>query len=143
MTKDRYRPLAAAAVLLVAAIAAVVSCLHIVRLALAYGQEPLAAYLLPLSIDGMVATSSLVMLRAAPATRRPGTRAARSMPRHEHVVQPGHEHLVQVGHNAPRRDRTWRQPRWTSWPASRGSAAPGLSGNSARHHAPASDCSRA
>jgi hypothetical protein len=65
VTGDRYRTLTAAAVLLVAGIAAVVSYLHIVRLALAYGQEPLAAYLLPLSIDGMVATSSLVMLRAA------------------------------------------------------------------------------
>ncbi len=65
--KDRYRTLTAAAVLLVAGIAAVVSYLHIAKLALAYGQEPLAAYLLPLSIDGVVATSSLVMLRAARA----------------------------------------------------------------------------
>lgn len=64
-TTDRYRQMTAAAVLIVAAIAAVVSYLHIVRLALAYGQEPVAAYLLPLSIDGMVAASSLVMLRAA------------------------------------------------------------------------------
>jgi hypothetical protein len=65
--KDRYRTLTAAAVLLVAAIAAVVSYLHIVKLARENGQEPLAAYLLPLSIDGVVATSSLVMLRAARA----------------------------------------------------------------------------
>jgi hypothetical protein len=65
--RDRYRTATAAAVLLVAAIAAVVSYLHIAHLALAYGQEPLAAYLLPLSIDGVVATSSLVMLRAARA----------------------------------------------------------------------------
>jgi hypothetical protein len=54
-------------VLLVAGIAAVVSYIHIERLARAYGQEPVAAYLLPLSIDGVVATSSLVMLRAARA----------------------------------------------------------------------------
>jgi hypothetical protein len=64
---DRYRPLTAAAVLLVAAIAAVVSYMHVATLALHYGQPPLAAYLLPLSIDGLVASSSLVMLRAARA----------------------------------------------------------------------------
>jgi len=64
---DRYRPLTAAAVLLVAAIAAVVSYMHVATLALHYGQAPLAAYLLPLSIDGMVATSSLVLLRSARA----------------------------------------------------------------------------
>ena len=64
---DRYRPLTAAAVLLVAAIAAVVSYMHVATLALHYGQPPLAAYLLPLSIDGMVATSSLVLLRSARA----------------------------------------------------------------------------
>jgi hypothetical protein len=56
-----------AAVLLVAAIAAVVSYMHVATLALRYGQPPLAAYLLPLSIDGMVATCSTVMLRAAQA----------------------------------------------------------------------------
>jgi hypothetical protein len=67
MTSDRYRPLTAAAVLLVATIAAVVSYMHVATLALAYGQPPLAAYLLPLSIDGLVASSSLVMLRAARA----------------------------------------------------------------------------
>jgi hypothetical protein len=64
---DRYRPLTAAAVLLVATIAAVVSYMHVATLALHYGQPPLAAYLLPLSIDGMVATSSLVLLRSARA----------------------------------------------------------------------------
>ena len=67
MTGDRYRRLTAAAVLLVAAIAAVVSYMHVATLALHFGQPPLAAYLLPLSIDGMVATSSLVLLRSARA----------------------------------------------------------------------------
>jgi hypothetical protein len=67
MTADRYRPLTAAAVLLVATIAAVVSYMHVATLALRYGQPPLAAYLLPLSIDGLVASSSLVLLRAARA----------------------------------------------------------------------------
>jgi hypothetical protein len=55
----------AAAVLLVAAIAAVVSFVHIEHLALAHGQTWLAAVLLPVSIDGTVAAASLVMLRAA------------------------------------------------------------------------------
>jgi hypothetical protein len=65
--RDIYRVMTATAVLNVAAIAAVVSYIHIARLAMVYGQEPLAAYMLPLSIDGVVATSSLVMLRAARA----------------------------------------------------------------------------
>ncbi len=62
---DRYRSLTALAVLLVAAIAAVISYQHVVALAIRYGQPALAAYLLPVSIDGLVAVSSLVMLRAA------------------------------------------------------------------------------
>jgi hypothetical protein len=55
----------AAAVLFVAGIAAVVSFVHIQDLAITHGQTPLAAMLLPLSIDGTVAAASLVMLRAA------------------------------------------------------------------------------
>ena len=55
----------AAAVLLVAAIAATVSFVHIEELAVTHGQAFLAAVLLPLSIDGTVAAASLVMLRAA------------------------------------------------------------------------------
>jgi len=62
---DRYHNLTAAAVLLVAAIAAVISYQHVVALAIRYGQPALAAYLLPVSIDGLVAVSSLVMLRSA------------------------------------------------------------------------------
>jgi hypothetical protein len=54
-----------AAVLLVAAIAAVVSFVHIEHLAVTHGQTRLAALLLPVSIDGTVAAASLVMLRAA------------------------------------------------------------------------------
>jgi Protein of unknown function (DUF2637) len=60
----------AAAVLLVAAIAATVSFVHIAHLALTHGQTPLAAVLLPLSIDGTVAAAALVMLRAARAQIR-------------------------------------------------------------------------
>ena len=68
MTGDTgIRRMAAAAVLLVAAIAAVISFVHIERLAVTHGQSALAAYLLPLSIDGTVAAASLAMLRAARA----------------------------------------------------------------------------
>jgi len=68
MTGDAaVRRMAAAAVLLVAAIAAVISYVHIERLAVTHGQTALAAYLLPLSIDGTVAAASLAMLRAARA----------------------------------------------------------------------------
>ena len=59
--------MAAAAVLLVAAIAAVISYVHIAHLAVTHGQTALAACLLPLSIDGTVAAASLAMLRAARA----------------------------------------------------------------------------
>lgn len=55
------------AVLIVAAIAAVISFVHIDHLALTHGQTALAALLLPVSIDGTVAAASLVMLRAARA----------------------------------------------------------------------------
>ena len=65
--RNPYRTLTVWSVLLVAAIAAAVSYLHIESLAVRYGQPPLAAWLLPLSIDGTVAVSSLAMLRAARA----------------------------------------------------------------------------
>ena len=66
MTADRLiRVATAGAVLLVAAIAAVVSFVHIEHLAVTHGQTALAWCLLPVSIDGMVAAASLVMLRAA------------------------------------------------------------------------------
>ena len=62
---DRYRTLTTLAVLLVATIAAVVSYMHVASLALRYGQPPVAAYLLPVSIDGLVLVALLVMLRSA------------------------------------------------------------------------------
>ena len=66
MTGDgTIRRLTAAAVLLVAVIAAVVSFVHIEHLAVTHGQTVLAAVLLPVSIDGTVAAASLVMLRTA------------------------------------------------------------------------------
>lgn len=65
--RDIYRLLTAAAVLIVAAIAAVISFEHISALALKYGQPALSAYLMPLSVDGLVTVSSLAMFRSARA----------------------------------------------------------------------------
>lgn len=59
------RLLATAAVLLVAAIAAVVSFVHIQHLAATHGQDWLASRLLPFSVDGTVAAAGLSMLWAA------------------------------------------------------------------------------
>jgi hypothetical protein len=56
---------AMAALLVVDLIAAVVSFIHIQHYALTHGQTELAANLLPFSIDGAVAASSLTLLRAA------------------------------------------------------------------------------
>lgn len=71
MTADVIRRLTAAAVLLVAAIAAIVSFLHIEHLAISHGQTELAAYLLPVSVDGTVAAASLSMLWAARSGQSP------------------------------------------------------------------------
>jgi hypothetical protein len=59
------RVLTAAVVLTVAAIAAVVSYSHIFDLGRMHGQDGVAARLLPLSVDGLIAAASLVMLHAA------------------------------------------------------------------------------
>jgi Protein of unknown function (DUF2637) len=65
MSDAAIRRMTAAAVLFVAAIAAVISFTHIRYLAATHGQATVAAYLLPLSIDGTVVAASMVMLRAA------------------------------------------------------------------------------
>src|ERR1039457_3587501 len=68
--------LTAAAVLAMAAFAAVVSYSHIYDLGRLHGQSGTAACLLPLSVDGLIITASLVLLqevrkgRAAPALAR-------------------------------------------------------------------------
>jgi Protein of unknown function (DUF2637) len=59
------RTMTTAAVLLVAAIAAVISYIHIAHLAVTHGQDHIAAVLLPLSIDGLVAAMSGYMFRCA------------------------------------------------------------------------------
>ena len=62
---DPYRAATAAGMILVSGIAACVSFLHIESLAIRYGQPHVAAYLLPLSIDGTIVVASMSMLRAA------------------------------------------------------------------------------
>jgi hypothetical protein len=59
------RVLAAIVVLAVAAFAAIVSYSHIFELGRGHGQDGTAARLLPLSVDGLIAAASLVMLHAA------------------------------------------------------------------------------
>ncbi len=59
------RVLAAVVVLAVAAFAAIVSYSHIFDLGVHHGQSGTAARLLPLSVDGLIAAASLVMLHAA------------------------------------------------------------------------------
>lgn len=71
MSEQRIRQLAAAAVLLVAAIAAVVSYLHIETLALTHRQPLPAARLEPLSVDGLVAAAGLQMQLARLGGQKP------------------------------------------------------------------------
>jgi hypothetical protein len=80
VSPDRgIRWLTAAAVLVVACIAAVVSFIHIEHLAATNGQDALTAILLPISVDGTVAVASLAMLWAARANVVPAPRLARVM----------------------------------------------------------------
>ena len=72
------RLLAAVVVLTVAAIAAIVSYSHIFELGRLHGQDGTAARLLPLSVDGLIAAASLVMLHAA-RNKLPVPRLARFM----------------------------------------------------------------
>ncbi len=65
MTDTSLRRWAAAAVTLVAAIAAIVSYMHIYLLAVRLGQPHLAAWLMPLSVDGSVGAASAALLSAA------------------------------------------------------------------------------
>ncbi len=72
------RVLAAIVVLAVAAFGAIVSYSHIYALGRAHGQDGTAARLLPLSVDGLIAAASLVMLHAA-RRELPVPRLARGM----------------------------------------------------------------
>ena len=62
---DGIQRLTSASVLIVAAIAAVVSHTHIYLLAITHGQPAEAALLIPVSVDGTVAAASFALLRAA------------------------------------------------------------------------------
>lgn len=59
------------AVLAVAAIAAIVSYRHMRAVALAHGEDPLNAAVIPLSVDGLIVAASMSMLRASRRGRRP------------------------------------------------------------------------
>lgn len=72
------RVLSAVVVLAVAVFAAVVSYSHIFDLGRSHGQDGVAARLLPLSVDGLIAAASLVMLHAA-RNRMPVPKLARFM----------------------------------------------------------------
>jgi hypothetical protein len=75
---DKFaRVLAGLAVLAVAVIAGIVSYSHIAALALSHGYSPDTARLLPLSVDGLIVASSLVLLVEARA-QRPAPRLARA-----------------------------------------------------------------
>ncbi len=79
MTGDRViRSATAAVVCAVAAFAAVVSYSHIYGLGRAHGQDGMAARLLPLSVDGLILASSLVLLHEA-RNGRDAPRLARFM----------------------------------------------------------------
>jgi hypothetical protein len=61
-----------ASVLVVAGIAAVVSFRHMHELSLAHGEDPLAAALIPLAVDGMIVTASMSLLQASRTGSRGG-----------------------------------------------------------------------
>ena len=78
MTGDKLaRVLTGLAVLAVAVIAAAISFVHIESVALVHGQPLAAARALPLSVDGLLVVSSLVLLTEARA-HRPAPRLARA-----------------------------------------------------------------
>ncbi|MGN9845163.1 DUF2637 domain-containing protein [Nonomuraea sp. H19] len=63
---DRWiRGTTTAAVVVLAAIAAVVSFRHMRELALAHGEDELAAALIPLAVDGTIVAASMSLLRAS------------------------------------------------------------------------------
>ncbi|WSA12759.1 DUF2637 domain-containing protein [Micromonospora sp. NBC_01813] len=97
-----HRKLLAAARLIattaIAGIAAWVSYHHMVGVASRYGETGLSAYLLPVSVDGLivVASISLVELSARLQTgpTRPGGDAARTTPKHEAPQHADHEAMT-------------------------------------------------
>lgn len=78
MSDRLIRVLTAVVVLAVAGFAAVVSYSHIFDLGAAHGQSGTAARLLPLSVDGLILATSLVLLHEA-RNGRPAPALARAM----------------------------------------------------------------
>ncbi|WP_370027962.1 DUF2637 domain-containing protein [Planotetraspora sp. GP83] len=73
MRSDRWiRRTTTASVLVVALIAAVVSFRHMHRLALDHGEDPLAAALIPLAVDGTIVAASMSLLMASRCGGRGG-----------------------------------------------------------------------
>jgi hypothetical protein len=105
------RVLAAAVVLAVAAFAAIVSYSHIFELGRSHGQDGTAARLLPLSVDGLIASASLAMLHA----RRNGIRLGRmSLPRVMLWFGVGATVAANVGYGLP---FGWLAAVVSAWPA--------------------------
>jgi Protein of unknown function (DUF2637) len=73
----------AAVVCAVAAFAAVVSYSHIYGLGRVHGQDGTAARMLPLSVDGLILTASLVLLHEARNDRDAPGRPAHAVARHQ------------------------------------------------------------
>ncbi|MGP4102533.1 DUF2637 domain-containing protein [Nonomuraea sp. KM90] len=73
VSSDRWiRWTTTAAVLVLAGIAAVVSFRHMRELALAHGEDELAAALIPLAVDGTIVAASMALLRASRQGARGG-----------------------------------------------------------------------
>ncbi|NJP89396.1 DUF2637 domain-containing protein [Nonomuraea sp. FMUSA5-5] len=73
ISSDRWiRWTTTAAVVVLAGIAAVVSFRHMRELALAHGEDELAAALIPLAVDGTIVAASMALLRASRQGERGG-----------------------------------------------------------------------
>jgi hypothetical protein len=70
--ESRIRRTTTASVLLLAAIAAIVSFRHMHELALKHGEDKLAAALIPLAVDGTIVAASMSLLLASRTGRRGG-----------------------------------------------------------------------
>jgi hypothetical protein len=73
----------------IAGIAAYVSYWHMVGVALKYGEPPVAAYLLPLAIDGLIVVATINLFELA-RTPQPGppTRKPKPVPETTHSAEP-------------------------------------------------------
>lgn len=132
MRDDQFaRVLAGLAVLAVAVIAAIVSYSHIDALALSHGYSTDTARLLPLSVDGLILASSLVLLVGS-AGAAPGPQACTLRPVDGHLrdargeriarrgLRPcwrGHERMARRGVHLGQRDLDGHVPASPVYPA--------------------------